>query len=425
MNYNEALEYLYAKLPMFTRIGAAAYKNDLHNTIALCRAVGNPQNEFKSIHIAGTNGKGSVSHLLASVLQEAGYKTGLYTSPHLVDFRERIRINGEMMPQQKVVDFVLQNTTLMEEIEPSFFEVTVAMAFQFFANEKVDIAIIETGLGGRLDSTNIITPELSIITNISYDHQNLLGETLTLIAGEKAGIIKEKVPVIISQTQEEVKDIFINKAKEKKASIYFADEMFAAESSIYKDGFLELKYAHLSPKITSPLGGKYQTCNIAAVAAAVSILKESGWRITEENFLSGIKNVKQNTGFAGRWQVLNQSPLTIADVAHNQAGLTSVFEQIQSLSYKKLRVVFGMVNDKSIDKALSVLPKEAIYYFCKPNIPRGLDENTLLAEATKMRLTGKAFPSVKNAYNSALSEAAKDDIVLVVGSFFVVAEVLD
>ena len=375
--YQSTLDYLYARLPMFTRIGAAAYKADLNNTIALCNALDNPQNKFKTIHIAGTNGKGSVSHFLSSILQEAGYKTGLYTSPHLLDFRERIKINGEMVSEEFVIQFTEKIKPVIEEIEPSFFEVTVGMAFEYFAEQKVDIAVIETGLGGRLDSTNIIHPILSIITNISYDHQNLLGNTLQEIAAEKAGIIKKNTPIIIGKTKPEIKHIFDNKAKEKNADIYFADEYFITVDSKYNDGLLDIEYTDLQNNnlvhLKSPLAGKYQEENIITVLKATDILNRNGVGLSDSIIQKGIENVLANTDFMGRWQILQNSPLLVSDIAHNEAGLKVVFEQAKSLNYKKLLIVFGMVKDKDISKAIALLPKEAEYYFCQPALPRALD----------------------------------------------------
>jgi dihydrofolate synthase / folylpolyglutamate synthase len=428
MTYEQTLDYLYSKLPMFHRIGPAAFKKDLRNTIALCNALDNPENKFRSIHIAGTNGKGSVSHMMASILQEAGYKTGLYTSPHLVDFRERIRINGEMITKDWVSGFIEKHEALFEEIKPSFFEVTVGMAFEYFVENKVDIAVIETGLGGRLDSTNVITPLLSIITNISYDHQNLLGNTLEEIGAEKAGIIKKGIPVVIGKKQPETKDIFINKATETGSDIFFAGEHYVPESHLIKDGMLHIVYEdHVSNRtirVTSPLPGLYQLENIATVLEASRNLINSGFNLTWDHILSGILKVKKNTGLLGRWEILHDKPLVVCDVAHNEAGLKAVFEQINSIPHEKLHIVYGMVNDKDIPKAVSRLLKNAQYYFCRPDIPRGLDVKELNEEAKKAGLIGTPFLSVKDAYNAAIAKASLNDIVLVVGSIFVTAELL-
>jgi len=429
MTYAQTLDYLYSKLPMFHRIGAAAYKNNLDNTIAFCTALDNPENKFKSVHIAGTNGKGSVSHTIASILQEAGYKTGLYTSPHLVDFRERIRINGKMVEKKWLTSFVKKHDSLIQSIQPSFFEVTVAMAFDYFAKNKVDIAIIETGLGGRLDSTNVITPLLSIITNISYDHQNLLGDTLGEIAKEKAGIIKENIPVVIGKHQKETDPVFEKAAKRQKSNLFFAKDYYKLENYKVTDGFLHVEFIKKDTrnpiKISSPLAGIYQLENLATILESVDLLNDSGFKISKENILSGIKNVKSNTGLRGRWEILKANPLVICDVAHNEAGLTAVFDQVNSMPHQKLHIVFGMVKDKDINKAISLLPKEAIYYFSQPNLPRALDVQDLFDHAVKSGLYGSTYSTVPEAYKAALSKAKSNDIVLIVGSIFVAAEILE
>ncbi len=429
MDYRQTLDYMFSKLPMFTRIGAAAYKKDLTNTLALCKALDDPQHKFKSIHIAGTNGKGSTSHMLAAILQSAGHKVGLYTSPHLLDFRERIRINGREIPEQNVVDFIEENRSRIEEIEPSFFELTVAMAFDYFANEKVDYAVIETGLGGRLDSTNIITPLLSVITNISYDHQNMLGETLAEIAVEKAGIIKPNIPVVIGQIHRETKPIFEAKAQELNAPIIFAEENYQLQNNEYKNGELHANFLEAfsgkSMYAETTLAGNYQLKNLATVLQSAHVLKLQNQSIFSDNHIwEGIKNIKKLTGLRGRWEILSQNPLTIADVAHNEAGLKSVFQQIDTLKYNQLHIVFGMVRDKDIEKTLSLLPKNAQYYFCSPDIPRGLPVNELAEAAKNAGLHGNAFDSVKNALENAQNDAAENDIVLCTGSIFVIAEVL-
>ncbi len=429
MNYRQTLDYMFSKLPMFTRIGEAAYKKDLKNTLLLCEALDNPQHKFKSIHIAGTNGKGSTSHMLAAILQSAGYKVGLYTSPHLIDFRERIRINGEEIPEHNVVDFIADNKERIEEIEPSFFELTVAMAFKYFADEKVDFAVIETGLGGRLDSTNIITPELSVITNISYDHQNMLGNSLAEIAGEKAGIIKQNVPVVIGQVHPETKTVFLAKAEDQNAQIYFAEENYKHQSHEYKNGNLEAVFLETATgkiiKVETPLAGNYQLQNLATVLQSCNILQKIHEGIfTDEHICKGIREVKKLTGLRGRWEILKQNPLTIADVAHNEAGLKSVFHQINSLTYNKLYIVFGMVKDKDITKALALLPHSATYYFCAPAIPRALPVTELLHAAENSGLKGLAYQSVADALQNAQNDAGKNDIVLCTGSIFVIAEVL-
>lgn len=412
MNYSDTLAYLYERLPMYQRIGAAAYKADLDNTIAICRLVGNPENKFKSVHIAGTNGKGSVSHLLAAVLQSAGYKVGLYTSPHLKDFRERIKINGKMIPKKYVEYFVKKHKSSFEKIKPSFFEWTVGLAFDYFAKEKVDIAIVETGLGGRLDSTNVITPLLSIITNISYDHQNLLGDTLEKIAIEKAGIIKKEGIILVSEKQNELIKVFEEKAAREKALLLFTGDFMM---DLLADGLASLKCG---------LKGSYQRKNIPTVLLATQLLKQRGFKIHPQAIIKGLKEVIQLTGLRGRWDILSARPFTVADIAHNEAGITEVFKQVRSIPHKKLHVIFGTVNDKDIDNILKLLPKKAAYYFCKADIPRALDENILFQKAKKLRLKGKTFSSVKKALAAAKKEASSTDCILVTGSAFVVAEVI-
>lgn len=428
MNYQETLDFLYAQLPMFHRVGAQAYKPSLDNTIALCEAIDNPQHQFKSIHIAGTNGKGSSSHYIASVLQSSNYKTGLYTSPHLLDFRERIKINGAMIAEKNVVDFVSNNLEIIERIQPSFFELCVAMAFKHFAEEKVDIAVIEVGMGGRLDSTNIITPELSLITNISYDHMQFLGNTLPLIAKEKAGIIKKNIPIVISQFQEECATVFEEIAKEKNADIYFADKNYSiirSSDSTIDMAYFDVESSHTTiKKLQSSLPGIYQQKNIAGVLQSIEILKNKNYRITDQSIFDGIKNVKQETGLRGRWDCLSKNPMVIADTGHNEDGIKQILEQLKLIKYNKLNWVWGMVNDKDASKVFSILPKDASYYFCKPNIPRGLDAATCKLEASKYGLFGEAYESVRSAYKTALENSKKDDLVLIAGSTFVVAEVL-
>jgi len=406
MTYSETLSYLYSNLPMYQRIGAQAYKTDLNNTIAICQLIGNPENKFKSVHIAGTNGKGSVSHMLASVLHCAGYKVGLYTSPHLKDFRERVKINGKTIPKNLVAEFVEKHKTDFENIKPSFFEWTVGLALDYFAKEKVDIAIIETGLGGRLDSTNVVTPLLSIITNISYDHQNLLGDTLGKIADEKAGIIKKNGIVIISERQKEVQKVFEKKAKAEKALLLFAEDHIKTTK-----GF------------ECGLKGVYQDKNIRAVALASALLNEH-FKISGSAIRKGLKDVIKLTGLRGRWDILSKKPLIIADIAHNEAGIKEVFKQVKQTPHKKLHIVFGTVNDKDIRKILSLLPKKANYYFCKADIPRALDENILSEEAKKFGLRGETYSSVKQALNSAKKNASAKDFIFITGSAFVVAEVI-
>jgi dihydrofolate synthase/folylpolyglutamate synthase len=430
MDYAQTLEYLYDQLPMFTRVGSSAFKANLTNTIALCAKLDNPQHKFKSIHVGGTNGKGSTSHMLAAILQTAGYKTGLYTSPHLKDFRERIRINGQMISEQSVVDFVQEHLTDFEEIQPSFFEMTVGLAFDIFAKEKVDIAVIEVGLGGRLDSTNVITPLLSVITNIGWDHMNMLGDTLQLIAGEKAGIIKPNIPVIIGEYQEEVGEVFIAKANEENAPLMFASEEFKVESLKQKvsDNNLELNITHNPQHATHnfqlDLTGSYQTKNVKTVLAAVDELRAQGFIITDDHIADALKQVKTLTGLRGRWDTLSINPHVICDTGHNPEGIAEVMKNIAATPYDQLHFVIGMVNDKDHSKVLNMLPKDAIYYFCKPDIPRGLDAESLKQKAEDFGLYGLAYADVATAFAAAKQAGQPNDLVFVGGSTFVVAEVI-
>lgn len=431
MDYQKTLNYLYTQLPMFTRVGSSAFKKDLTNTLALCESLGNPQYKFKSVHVGGTNGKGSTSHMLAAILQTAGYKTGLYTSPHLKDFRERIRVNGQMISEQTVIDFVATRQPDFEAIKPSFFEMTVALAFDFFAKENVDIAIIEVGLGGRLDSTNIISPLLSVITNIGWDHMNMLGDTLQLIAAEKAGIIKPSTPVIIGEFQPEVADIFINKAKLERSEISFTSEQkLKIESGSLERGALDL----LNVRITTPdlntydlqldLPGTYQLKNLKTVLSAVDELRRQGFNITNGHVSIALKQVKTLTGLHGRWEVLSQNPLTICDTGHNTEGITEVLKNIATVPYQQLHFVIGMVNDKDISGVLAILPSHAQYYFCKPDIPRGLEAESLKEKAESFNLHGEVYLSVPAALKAARTNAQENDLVFVGGSTFVVAEVV-
>lgn len=390
---------------MYQRVGQSAYKADLTATINLANYLGNPEQSFKSVHVAGTNGKGSTSHMLASVFQEAGFKTGLYTSPHLKDFRERIKINGEMIPKNYVSEFVENHKPYFEKNQLSFFEMTVGLAFDYFRKEKVDIAIVEVGMGGRLDSTNIITPEISVITNIGLDHTQFLGDTLAKVAVEKSGIIKEGIPVVIGETLPETKSVFERIATERNAAIIFTETL---DSSDY---FSDLK-------------GSYQQKNIKTVLASLGVLQRKGWNISEENILNGLLNTIKNTGLMGRWQILNEIPKVICDTGHNKEGLQLVMEQLLKKNYKSLHVVLGVVNDKDLAAVLPLFPKDAIYYFCKPNIPRGLDASLLLSRARGFGLVGEEYISVKKAYSAAVDAASAEDLVFVGGSTFVVAEVL-
>ncbi|RFZ82141.1 bifunctional folylpolyglutamate synthase/dihydrofolate synthase [Mucilaginibacter terrenus] len=435
MDYKATLDFLYTQLPMFTRVGASAFKKDLTNTLALCNRLDNPQHKFKSIHVGGTNGKGSTSHMLAAILQSAGYKTGLYTSPHLKDFRERIRVNGKMISEQTVIDFVADHKHDFEEIEPSFFEMTVALAFDVFAKEKVDIAVVEVGLGGRLDSTNVITPLLSVITNIGWDHMNMLGDTLQLIAGEKAGIIKPGVPVVVGEYQPDVAGVFMHKAEQEGSRIEFASEDWeiVSQSSDTKTLRVEVQKQVLPTFAFSEdpvlhlqldLPGSYQAKNLKTVLSAVEELREQGYNITDEHIATALKQVKTLTGLHGRWEVLNTSPLTICDTGHNPEGIQEVLKNIASVKYSKLHFVIGMVNDKDIRKVLNMLPANATYYFCRPDIPRGLEAESLKQQANAIGLNGTVYASVKEAVAAAKVAADNNDLVFIGGSTFVVAEVV-
>jgi len=412
---------------MFHRIGEPALKPTLDNTVALCTILNNPQEKFKSIHIAGTNGKGSSSHMIASVLQEAGYKTGLYTSPHLKNFTERIRIDGKEISEKKVVDFVQVNKIHFERIQPSFFEMTVALAFDYFAEEKIDVAVVEVGLGGRLDSTNIIHPILSLITNISFDHEKILGNTLKAIASEKAGIIKKSVPVVVSEFQEEVQEVFEKKADLENASLINATKIYSINNPSFNKGKFRAdinknnKTYYTDIEIDLP--GIYQAHNVLGVMATLDQLKLHGFELDEKSIREGLSKVVTNTGLKGRWQVLNSKPLTICDTGHNEAGIRYVVEQLKTLTYQKLHFVLGTVNDKSIEKIVKLLPKEAQYYFCKPNIPRGLDASLLQQEGLNYQLKGEPYPSVESAIDAASKNAQSEDLIFIGGSNFVVAEI--
>jgi dihydrofolate synthase/folylpolyglutamate synthase len=423
--YRDALNYMYQHLPMFQRIGSAAYKANLDNTIAICNALNNPQNYFPSVHIAGTNGKGSTSHMLAAAFQSAGYKTGLYTSPHLKDFRERIKVNGKMISKKYVAQFIELHQSFFNEINPSFFEMTVGMAFQYFKDKKVDVAIIETGLGGRLDSTNVINPVVSVITNISYDHMALLGNTLPLIAKEKAGIIKSHIPVVIGESQPEVKMVFTEMAKKFNAPIYFADKHYKVIANPLSDVMQVYQHKTKYFKSIKPqLQGIYQLKNIATVLQTIEVINSNGFKINKHHAKAGIKHVVDLTGLSGRWQVLSKKPFCIADSGHNEAGIKFVLQQLKQTPHHQLHFVLGMVNDKDITKILRMLPKSAIYYFCKANIPRGLQVTELSRMASEAGLKGKTYQSVRAAYNAAKKAAAINDLVFIGGSTFTVAEVV-
>jgi dihydrofolate synthase / folylpolyglutamate synthase len=405
MTYAETLAYLYAQLPMFQRIGAAAYKADLSTTWALMEALDHPERELKCIHVAGTNGKGSTSHLLASTLHEAGYRTGLHTSPHLKDFRERFRINGQLVPEDVVVDFVTRYRSRLEPLQPSFFEWGVAFTLWWFREQCVDIAVIETGMGGRLDSTNVVTPEVSVITNIGWDHVQFLGPDLPSIAREKAGIIKAGVPVVIGEADGGVAEVFKHVANDRGSPLHFVDQ--------------ELPLLH-----PSALVGAHQVRNARTALAALRILQDKGWRVHEEHIARGFQRVVHNTGLQGRWQVLAEPPLTIADVAHNVDGIRVVRTMLECTPYEELHIVLGMVSDKDIGAVLAELPRRARYYFCKADIPRGLDAASLKDQAAAHGLHGTVFGSVQEAYGAARRTATHNDLVLVTGSVFVVAEVV-
>lgn len=435
MTYQQTIDFLYQQLPMFTRVGKSAFKKDLTNTIALCEALGNPQLKFPTIHVAGTNGKGSTSHLLAAVLQSLGLKVGLYVSPHYKDFRERIKINGEFVSKKYVKQFVAQNQSLFTDIQPSFFEMTVAMAFDYFATEGVDIAVIEVGLGGRLDSTNIISPLVSVITNISFDHTDLLGDTLPLIAFEKAGIIKPHTPVVIGEEQAETTPVFMEKARECAAPIYFASQNY--EVQVFETG-IDTTIFGINTKAQNGveaylkvnLNGAYQAKNIATVLQTIDVMKqlpyfagytEGVWQAAIGN---GFEHLKTLTRFIGRWQIIHQQPLVLCDSAHNEGGLKLAMAQLKALTFKRLHFVVGMVRDKDISKMLRLLPTEATYYFCKANIPRGMEAEILEEQAKALGLNGKAYPSVKRALAAAKRSAKLGDLIYVGGSTFVVAEVI-
>lgn len=435
MRYQETIDYLYTRLPLFSRIGAAAIKPNLDNTLAICAHLGHPEKKIKTIHVAGTNGKGSTSHMLASIFQEAGYKTGLYTSPHLYDFRERIKVNGEMCSKAFVIDFTDRIKPFIEKVEPSFFEITVGMAFDYFASQKVDIAIIETGLGGRLDSTNVIAPELSLITNIGFDHMALLGNTLEAIAAEKAGIIKKETPVVIGEADASVKAVFQHKANQENAPIYFATEWMQAKSFQHNWDTALFEFtqplihnldAPLFPKnftVECDLPGKYQAKNLMGVLVATQILSTMGWRLTAPKILKALLNVQQNTGLMGRWEMIKKQPKVILDVAHNEHGMHALLEQLSSLHYPQLHIVTGMVKDKDINAVLNLLPKSAKYYFTQSHIPRALPYLELTALAKEHDLTGNSFEDVNEALSAAIKNANQQDLVLVIGSIFLVAEV--
>ena len=426
-HYQEVIDYLFRQLPMFQRQGPMAFKKDLTNILALSEALGNPHRRFPSIHIAGTNGKGSTAHMLSAALQGMGYKVGLYTSPHYRDFRERIKINGEMIAKEEVIRFVEECRPLFTQIQPSFFEIGVAMAFRYFAVERVDIAVIETGLGGRLDSTNIITPLLSVITNISFDHEQFLGNTLEAIAGEKAGIIKPGVPVVIGEQHPETEPVFRRKAEEQQSDIIFADQHYHAilqKGEVRQSTYRVMKDGHLRfRELVVNLTGAYQSLNLQTVLQAVEWLPVP-FRPQDEELQIGFKQLRKLTNFMGRWQVLGEEPLTICDSAHNESGLRKMIFQLQGIPCRNLLIVLGMVRDKDLGKLLPLFPVTATYFFCKPQVPRGLDEKMLQQEAAEYGLLGATYPSVAAALQAARNSAKRNDVIFVGGSTFVVAEVI-
>lgn len=426
MTYEQTIHYLYRKLPLYSQLGIRAYKADLTNTLALCEMMGNPQNKIKTIHIAGTNGKGSVSHILSAIFQQCGYKTGLYTSPHLKDFRERIKVNGKMISKKFVSYFVQKTKSFSEQINPSFFELTFVMALQYFAEQHTDIALIETGLGGRLDSTNVITPQLSVITNISYDHTDILGNTLDKIAFEKAGIIKNNVPVVIGETTDETKNVFIAKANECNSPIVFAEEQFKVVKTKFNNHSLEVELKNNSSgknnSFKLDLNGIYQQKNLRTVLTAIDVLKKT-FSLQDENISYALSHVKKLTGLHGRWEIIHHSPLVVLDVAHNADGIEQVTKQINTTKHHCLHIIFGMVKDKDPQPVLALLPKNATYYFTKAHIPRALPEDELMQKAAAYQLYGNTYASVNEALKAALTRSLHDDLIIVCGSVFVVGEV--
>ena len=423
MTYEETITYLYNSAPLFQNVGGDAYKEGLETTLTLDKHFGHPHRKFRTIHVAGTNGKGSCSHTLAAILQSAGYKVGLYTSPHLVDFRERIRVNGEMIPRQRVIDFVEQHRSFFEPLHPSFFELTTAMAFNYFAEQQVDVAVIEVGLGGRLDCTNIIRPDLCVITNISFDHIQFLGDTLAKIAAEKAGIIKPGIPVVIGETTPETKPVFMETAQKQGAPIHFAEEEQLVVSHLPQNGknyYWTRDYPHLEGE----LGGLCQVYNTNTLMSAIRVLTSIGYKIEEEHVRRGFANVCALTGLMGRWQKIQEAPLTYCDTGHNKAGIQYIVEQLSKQTYRRLHIVMGMVNDKDISGVLALLPKDAIYYFTKASVNRALPEDEVQRLANHCGLTGQTYPNVASAVKAANEAARPDDFIFVGGSTFIVADLL-
>jgi dihydrofolate synthase/folylpolyglutamate synthase len=429
MTYKEALDFLFTSLPMYQRQGKAAYKSNLDNTHRLDLWFGHPHQNYPTIHVAGTNGKGSVSHMIASVLQASGIKTGLYTSPHLLDFRERIRINGQSIPEDEVTGFVTTNQEIIREVQPSFFEMTVAMAFDYFDREQVDVAVIETGLGGRLDSTNVITPVLSVITNISLDHTEFLGSELTSIAREKGGIIKQGVPLVIGRAETSILEVLRSMAREKESQVVYANQIYEARfRTLNMDGSMQLrigKYINTTIKtITSDLTGEYQQENIITALTAVEQLQKLNWKISESHIQEGFASVIASTGIMGRWQTIGSNPRSICDTAHNVEGIAAVIRQIKQIPWHRLHMVWGMVDDKDLDMILPLLPEEASYYFARSSVPRSMDSKMLAKRAREFGLKGFPFPNVEEAYRAAQKEAGVDDMIFTGGSTFVVADLL-
>jgi dihydrofolate synthase/folylpolyglutamate synthase len=429
MNYRESVDYLYNQLPVYQRVGKAAYKASLENTIKLDSYFRSPHAKYKTIHVAGTNGKGSVCHMLASVLHSAGYVTGLHTSPHLIDFRERVKINGELMSRKYVTKFVSDHMSFFKDIRPSFFEISVFLALDYFASSNVEVAVIEVGLGGRLDSTNIINPVLSVITNIGHDHMEFLGDTLEEIAYEKAGIIKRSVPVIIGESDKRTDNVFISMAKKNNSEIYFADKIYTPVHGLFTADEMQVfnieKHGQIHyPGLKTDLLGIYQCRNVATTLAAIDILKMRGFEIADIDIYNGLKKVAANTGFQGRWQVMGHNPRIVCDNAHNAEGFKQVISQISDTPYRNLHMVIGFVKEKNIDDFLGIFPRDAVYYFTKPDIPRGLNENITMDKAGRFGLKGKAYSSVGEAVKTARLSAAADDMIFIGGSTYVVADYL-
>lgn len=428
MNYKETIDFLFNSLPMYHRIGKAAYKADITNTVQMMEHLDNPHKKFKTIHVAGTNGKGSVSHMMASILQESGLKVGLYTSPHLVDFRERIRINGEMISEAWVAEWVTSHLEFLKKQELSFFEMTVGLAFDFFAQEQVDIAVIEVGMGGRLDSTNVIVPLLSIITNIGFDHTQFLGDTLEKIAGEKAGIIKANTPVVVGQTQNETEHVFGQKAHDMNAPIYFADQNLALTSHGNHSDKIVFDIHNGSNLIAKdyvcPLSGAYQQKNLVTLFQALQVLKSLGFKIGNDNIQQGIESVVANTGFRGRWEIIGREPLTVCETAHNSDGIKSMLEKMDTIQFNKLHIIYGCVNDKDFVQILNMLPKKAIYYYTEPSVPRKMPVEQLSETAAQNGMAGDTYTDVHQAIAAAKANADKDDMILITGSIFLIADVM-